>query len=198
MNETEASEMIRSYLVDPIENDEQLLPGLLRKLTYLPLAIVQAAAYINATEGSLAQYEELLSRQDDEVIELLSEDFGNDGRYADMDNSVAKTWLISFEQIRRHSSLEFEYLGLMACVDPKNIPRSLLPLSDRSRTKQQNDAIGILNASSFITKHKDGSAFDLHRLVHLVTRGWLKKNGKLPSCHEQAVMRLTELLSDIN
>jgi hypothetical protein len=33
-----------------------LLPDLLRKLTYLPLAIVQAAAYINVTGESLKNY----------------------------------------------------------------------------------------------------------------------------------------------
>ncbi|CAG8001826.1 unnamed protein product [Penicillium nalgiovense] len=200
MDESGASEMMRKYLIDPsrIRTDEGLLPGLLHKLTYLPLAIVQAASYINETGESLETYEALLSSHDDEAVELLSEHFEDDGRYADMENAVAKTWLISLEQIRRRSSLAFEYLGFMACVDPKDIPRSLLPPSDRSSLKQQTDAIGVLDAFSFITKHKDGSTFDLHRLVHLVTRGWLKKNGQLPACHEQAVVRLSELLSHIS
>jgi tetratricopeptide (TPR) repeat protein len=200
MDEFGASEMMRKYLIDPsrIKTDEGLLPGLLRKLTYLPLAIVQAAAYINETGESLKTYAALLSSQDDEAIELLSEHFEDDGRYSGIENAVAKTWLISFEQIRRRSSLAFEYLGFMACVDPKDIPRSLLPPSEKSSPKQETDAIGILSAFSFITRHNDESAFDLHRLVHLVTRGWLKKTGKLPACHEQAVVRLSELLSDIS
>jgi hypothetical protein len=194
MDESGASEMMGKYLIDPIQSDESLLPGLLRKLTYLPLAIIQAAAYINATEVSLTEYEELLSKQDDEVIELLSEDFGDDGRYAGVENAVVKTWLISFEQICRRSSLAFEYLGFMACVDPKDIPRSLLPSSERSSLKQQTDAIGILNAFSFITKHEGGLAFDIHRLVHLVTRGWLKRNGELQACHEQAVEPMVQVV----
>ncbi|KAJ6012603.1 FabD/lysophospholipase-like protein [Penicillium canescens] len=200
MDESGASEMMRKYLIEPsrTKTDEGLLPGLLRKLTYLPLAIVQAASYINETGESLKTYAALLSSQDDEAIELLSEHFEDDGRYSCIENAVAKTWLISFEQIRCRSSLAFEYLGFMACVDPKDIRRSLLPPSERSSPKQQTDAIGILNAFSFITRHDDGSAFDLYRLVHLVTRGWLKKNGELPACHEQAVMRLSELLSDIS
>jgi hypothetical protein len=191
--------MMRNYLIDPsrIKDMETLLPGLLRKLPYLPLAIVQAAAYINATEISLTEYEALLSQQGDEVIELLSEDFEDDSRYAGMQNAVAKTWLISFEQIRRRSSLAFEYLGLMACVDPKDIPRSLLPPSESPSLKQQN-AIGILSAFSFITRHEGGLAFDIHRLVHLATREWLKRSGELSTCHEQAVVRLCELLSDIS
>jgi tetratricopeptide (TPR) repeat protein len=200
MDESGASEMMQKYLIDPsrIESDEGLLPGLLRKLTYLPLAIVQAASYLNETGESLKTYEALLSSHDDEAMELLSEHFEDDGRYSGIENAVAKTWLISFEQIRRRSSLAFEYLGFMACVDPKDIPRSLLPPSEMSSLKQQTDAIGILNAFSFITRHDDGSAFDLHRLVHLATRGWLKKNGELLACHEHAVVRLGTLLSDIS
>ncbi|OQE26123.1 hypothetical protein PENFLA_c007G06998 [Penicillium flavigenum] len=198
MDESGASEMMRKYLIDPsrVRTDEDVLPGLLRKLTYLPLAIVQAASYINETGESLKTYEALLSSQDDVAIELLSEHFEDDGRYSGIENAVAKTWLISFEQIRRRSSMAFEYLGFMACVDPKDITRSLLPPSETSSRKQQTDAIGILDAFSFITRHDDGSAFDLHHLVHLVTRGWLKKTGELPAFHEQAVFRLSELLSD--
>ncbi|KAJ5851796.1 FabD/lysophospholipase-like protein [Penicillium soppii] len=198
MDEFGASEMMQKYLIYPsrIEKDDCLLPGLLRKLTYLPLAIVQAAAYINVTGESLKNYEALLSNQDDEAVELLSEHFEDDGRYADMENAVAKTWLISFEQIRRRSSLAFEYLGFMACVDPKDIPSSLLPPSESLSLKQQSDAIGILDSFSFITRHEDGLAFDIHRLVHLVTRGWLKRNGELSAYHKQAVVRLSKLLSD--
>jgi hypothetical protein len=164
-----------------------LLPGLLRKLTYLPLTIVQAAAYINANEVSLREYEALLTEQDNKVIELLSEHFEDNGRYIGIENTVAQALLISVKQIRRRSSLAFEYLGFIAYIDPKDI-RSLLPLSDRSSTKQQTDTIGILNAFSFITRYKDGSAFDLYRLVYLVTRGWLEKNGELLACHEKAVV----------
>ncbi|CAG8412661.1 unnamed protein product [Penicillium salamii] len=200
MDESGAAEMMRKYLIRPIENEEHLLPGLLQKLTYLPLAIVQAAAYINAThqtEGALAEYEELFSKQNDEVIERLGEDFGDYGRYSDTENAVAKTWLISFKQIRRHSPLAIEYLGIMGCVDPKDIPRTLLQTSESSSSNQQKNAIRTLDAFSFITAHKDGLSFDIHRLVHLATRGWLKMNGELPAFHNQAAVRLGELLSDI-
>ncbi|KAJ5930429.1 FabD/lysophospholipase-like protein [Penicillium verhagenii] len=202
MDEYVASELMRKYLIDPIGNEEQpTLLRLLQRLSYLPLAIVQAAAYINsthATQGSLGEYEELLSRQDDQVIERLSQDFGDHGRYSGTDNAVAKTWLISFEQIRRRSPLAIQYMGLMACVDPKAIPRSLLQPSERLSSHQQRDALGILDAFSFLTEHKGGLAFDMHRLVHLATRQWLKMNGELPDCHRQAVVRLNELLLNID
>ncbi|GFG21196.1 putative Podospora anserina S mat genomic DNA chromosome 6, supercontig 2, partial [Aspergillus udagawae] len=198
LDETGAIEMMRNYLTDPglIKSNEHMLPGLLQKISYLPLAIVQAAAYINVTGTPLTEYEVLLSKQTEEVIELLSEEFEDYHRYTDIENAVAKTWLISFEQIRRRSSLAFEYLALMACVDPRNIPRSLLPHSETPQ-KHQTDAIGILDAFSFITRHQSGSSFDMHRLVHLATQAWLKKDEKLSVYHKKAVVRLSELLSDV-
>jgi hypothetical protein len=79
---------------------------LLQQLTFLPLAIVQAAAYINENGITFSAYLSLLKDQEQDVIDLLSEDFEDDGRYRDTQNTdvknpVATTWLISFEQIRR-------------------------------------------------------------------------------------------------
>ncbi|PYH43058.1 FabD/lysophospholipase-like protein [Aspergillus saccharolyticus JOP 1030-1] len=200
MDESAASEIMRKYLTISVltKADESSLPTLLQELTYLPLAIAQAAAYINEMKISLTEYKKLLSDQDDNVIELLSEEFEDSGRYNDIENAVAKTWLISFEQIRRRSSLAFEYLAFMACVDPKDIPQSLLPDSEGLSRKKKTDAVGILHAFSFITKRTDGLAFDMHRLVHLATRGWLKRGKQLSDWDRKAVLRLSDLLSDIS
>ena len=78
---------------------------LLVDLTYLPLAIVQAAAYINENGIALADYLSLLKEKEEDIIDLLSEDFEDNGRYHNVKNPVATTWLISFEQIRRRDPL---------------------------------------------------------------------------------------------
>lgn len=49
--------------------------SLLEQLTYLPLAIIQAASYINQNDESIATYLLLLADQEEEVINLLSEHF---------------------------------------------------------------------------------------------------------------------------
>jgi hypothetical protein len=106
MDEHMAMQLLQKYLINQdLVNNEQDTKALLAQLTYLPLAIVQAAAYINETGIALADYLSLLADQEEEVIELLSEDFENDGRYRSIKNSgvkksVAATRLISFEQIR--------------------------------------------------------------------------------------------------
>jgi hypothetical protein len=70
--------------------------ALLKRLAFLPLAISQAAAYINYHDISLARYMSLLGEQEASTIELLGEEFADDGRYADIQNPVATTWLVSF------------------------------------------------------------------------------------------------------
>ncbi|KAL2853355.1 hypothetical protein BJY01DRAFT_232276 [Aspergillus pseudoustus] len=83
-----------------------------------------AATYINKNAIAFSGYIELLQEQEADAIELLSEDFGDGGRYKDIHNPVATTWLISFRQIRQPDQLA----AIM-------------------------NAIGLLKAFSFISEH---------------------------------------------
>ncbi|KAL6229422.1 hypothetical protein BDW75DRAFT_245754 [Aspergillus navahoensis] len=150
--------------------------ALLQQLAFLPLAISQAAAYINSNDIKLSDYTALLKDQESDVIELLSEDFGDDGRYQEIQNPVATTWLISFQQIQQMSPLAAEYLSFMACINPRDIPQSLLP--EASSRKKKIDAIGVLKAFSFITEQVKDNALSLHRLVHRSTRNWLRRQQR--------------------
>lgn len=108
---------------------------------------------------------------------MLSEDFGDDGRYSEVKNPVATTWLVSFDQIRRHDPLAAEYLSMMACFNPRGIPEDFLPAGP-TRNKR-TVAIGTLSAYSFIYKQMGTATIDLHRLVHLTIRSWLRKEELL-------------------
>ncbi|EKG12751.1 NB-ARC domain-containing protein, partial [Macrophomina phaseolina MS6] len=166
MGEDAAAQLLEKCLVDSrLVQSRQDTSALLLQLTYLPLAIVQAAAYINENGIEIADYLSLLLDQEEEVIHLLSEEFEDDGRYRNVKNPVATTWLISFEQVRQRDPLAAEYLSFMACVEPKDIPQSLLPPGPTR--KKEIEAIGTLSAYSFITKRPIDMALDLHRLVHL-------------------------------
>lgn len=65
---------------------------------------------------ALADYLSLLKEKEEDIIDLSSEEFEDNGRYHNVKNPVATTWLISFEQIRRRDPLAAEYLSFMACV----------------------------------------------------------------------------------
>ena len=133
---------------------------------------------MNETEISVATYVSLLQGQESEMVELLSQDFEDEWRYAETKNPVAVTWLISFHQIQRLNPLAADYLSFISCIDPRDIPKSLLP-PDSSQIKQQN-ALGLLKAYSFITGQVDDQTVSLHRLVHLGVGGmYLFESGTM-------------------
>jgi tetratricopeptide (TPR) repeat protein len=195
MDETVGKQLLQKCLIDQdLINNQADVTALLVQLTYLPLAIIQATAYINENGISLGDYLSLLAEKEEEVIDLLSEEFMDEGRYRDVKNPVATTWLISFEQIHHRDPLAADYLSFMACVDPKDIPWSLLP-PGQSR-KMEIEAIGTLKAYSFITNRSENLAVDIHRLVHLTTRNWLREKGRLLDWTSRVIVRLAELLAD--
>ena len=195
MEKGEAVETLRNLLVKPaLLVDVDAILALLNMLTFLPLAIVQAAAYINENDTSIQVYLGLLDDTEENVIDLLSENFGDGLRDPSAKNPVASTWLVSFEQICRHHPLAGEYLSYMSCLNDKNIPQSLLP--DAPSTKKMVDAIGILTGYAFIRRHDDDRGpepiYDMHRLVHLATRNWLRYQNTLLSWTTTALIRVTK------
>lgn len=162
--------------------DEEAVQEFLSDLACLPLAIVQAAAFINENDISISEYVSML-REKGTDAELFGEQFEDSSRYQEMESTIARTWHISFEQIRRQDPLAGEYLSFMACIDRSNIPLLLLPEAD-SRVKQSK-AIGTLKAYAFITERQrtaqettDERYFDIHRLIHMASRSWLIGQGK--------------------
>ncbi|KAI2811972.1 hypothetical protein CBS115989_10913 [Aspergillus niger] len=104
-------QIFTNSLVDKtLLNDRITALSLLEQLACLPLAITQAAAYINENSIGLSDYLQLLRDQEPHVIELLSEEFGDEMRYKDIQNPVALTWFISFQQIQQLNKLAADYL----------------------------------------------------------------------------------------
>lgn len=197
MNEETAIHMLQKTLIEPgFLDDREPTIDLVQKLTCLPLAISQAAAYINENGLTVVDYVSLLDDEEEEVIDLLSEDFEDEWRYSDIRNPVATTWLISFKQIRQLNKLAAEYLSSMACVYPTDIPLSLLPAAPS--LKRRTDALGLLSAYSFIDMQLKSQVLSLHRLVHLAIRNWLRREGSLSRYASEAYIRLDEAFPAAN
>ncbi|PVH90952.1 putative kinesin light chain [Periconia macrospinosa] len=160
--------LLREETVDDCVTTERLLD----KLSFIPLAVAQAAAFLNEYhhEAGIAKYLSLLNNTDEDLIKELTKDFQDDWRYRDQENAVAATWLVSFRNIKKCNPLAADYLSLMSCVNPKNIPRSILP---DAMDVEQRKAISTLASYSFITIRVDGTV-DVHRLIHTATRNWLQ------------------------
>jgi hypothetical protein len=186
MEQDMARRMLEMCLVDP-KNELKDVDILLQGLGYLPLAIVQAAAYINVNKISVQKYLQLLAEKKKGLAEAPHREF---------ENVIAATWLISFEQILHHDPLAANYLLFMACVDRNDIPLALLPTAETR--EQEVHAVQTLDAYSLVTKRTAESALDLHRLVHFSTRSWLKKEGLMSQQTQAAIRRLLEVFPDHN
>lgn len=183
-----ASRVLKSLLINKdLMDDQESVQELLAQLTHLPLAIAQAAAFINHNSTTIQAYISLLNGQEQVTIDLLSEEFEDRGRYETIRNPVSTTWLTSFAQIGKQNPLASELLSFMACLTSRDIPMSILPCS---HPVEQERAIGLLCAYSLAHKTPDGHKVNLHRLVHLAMRNSLRLSGTLQSWEELVLQEL--------
>lgn len=91
MSNTEAMQLLTLQVANRALLDNQTTANeLLEALTYLPLAIVQAAAFINSNNISVSEYVSLFRHVGTET-ELFSEQFEDPSRYQEIDSTIAKT-----------------------------------------------------------------------------------------------------------
>ncbi|KAJ5881757.1 uncharacterized protein N7529_000429 [Penicillium soppii] len=151
--------------------DQQSTIQLLEELNFLPLAIVQAAYYICRNGGTATRYLQLMHKTEKDRMRLASREFHDSTRYRRLANAVATTWLISFNQIEVSDPSAADLLGFMSYIEPKAIPRSILPTLDSE--EEMDFSIGTLCSYGFLTRRDDGNMFDVHSLVQLSTRMWI-------------------------
>lgn len=195
----------RQLLAEQIGNNfgEEEAMDLFKELEFLPLAISQAAAFMQKRRNTIttvAQYLDLYRQSDKSKIQLLSHNFVSHGpgRETRVSESVIKTWLISFEHIRQENPKATDLLSLMSFLDRQGIPRSLLTLPTQEFDIDIDfiEAMGMLEAYSLVLPMHEGKSFDVHRLVQLATRTWINinSNESLQRSDERAFQAL-EILS---
>jgi Tetratricopeptide repeat len=158
--------------------DHQAAAGLAEAVDGLPLALEQAAAYIEATGNSLAPY---LASFQKRRAELLSR-----GQPTGYTRTVAATWALSFSQLEQSDQGAAGLLRLLAFCAPEAIPLRLL-LQDRPGLADKfsrkvggaivplledelvtRDAVAALRRYSLVRAAADGTIL-VHRLVQAVT-----------------------------
>ena len=105
-------------------------------LEFMPLAIVQAAAYISQGESrcSVQQYLAEFRKSDRRKTSLLDREGGQLRRDVEAKNSIIITWQISFDHIHRTRPSAADLLSLMSFFDRQGIPESLV----RDRAQAEN------------------------------------------------------------
>lgn len=102
--------------------DKAITEELVQELTYLPLAIAQAAAYLNQDRMPIRKYLERLRDTEQGLVSLMNREFHDHTRYRGSQNAVATTWLVSFNQIRRSDPNAAELLAFMSFIEPRPYP----------------------------------------------------------------------------
>jgi len=169
------------------------------ELDGLPLALEQAAAYMQATGRSITDYLALFQQQ---RLGLLAR-----GEPAGYHERVATTWTMAFEQLQQARPEATGLLRLIACCAPEAIPLDLLlrpcpgvveavtaevgqvlaPLLEDPLAA--DDAVAALRTYSLTSQRHEG-AVSVHRLVQAVTLAQLP--AELAAAWRQAAAFLIE------
>ncbi|RMJ17758.1 hypothetical protein CDV36_002616 [Fusarium kuroshium] len=156
----------------PNDTPEELLVELLEVLEFIPLAITQASAFMAKRRKTVRPYLDLYRKSDVTKMRLLSYEFSDHARPGSSMESVAKTWMISFEAIRESNPRAAELLCLMTFFQHQGVPAFLLQGEEEDEFDFQ-DAVAALKAFSFVDSNEEDTMFSTHRLVQLATRCWL-------------------------
>lgn len=160
---------------DATSYDRWLQAGVIAEvMDGLPLALDQAAAYIEETDCGLTGYIERFRQR---RIALLSR---RGGLRPDHPESIVATWSLSFEKIEQAHPLAAELLSLCAFLHPDAITEEMLREGARELTPhlhllatdpfELDAAIGVLTTFSLLRRDPDGCFLTLHRLVQTVLR----------------------------
>ncbi|KAI9737238.1 MAG: hypothetical protein M1818_005770 [Claussenomyces sp. TS43310] len=192
MNESESQDLFSSILTDHDHSQSDMI-RLASLLDHIPLALAQAAAYIEENSSTIARYIEVFNESEESALRLLSQRFEIKGREFDVPNAVAISWMLSFEQIRVSDPRAADMLSMMAFFDRQAIPESLLMDQDETRFSF-DQSIGQLLAYSLITRNATKTQFDVHRLVHFISRVWQAEHGRAEKWRTAAQKRILDRL----
>ena len=174
---------------------------LIDELTYLPLAIAQAAAYLNENpQLTLPEYLQhledaednmVLKDVDEDMAGVLDHEFSDGTRYPDSSNAVATTWVLSMNQIQESDPAAADMLAFMSVIEPKTIPVSIIPSQDTNERKTR--AIGTLCLYAFVARRGTSDIYDMHRLVHIAACLWMQRHRNMAQVVKAATSHLEAL-----
>ncbi|MCJ1473826.1 hypothetical protein MMC13_002478 [Lambiella insularis] len=180
MKPQDASTLLRSQLarivtqrgdaeVHKVTWQEKELQKLAEKLDYIPLALLQAAAFIRQNSFSVPDYLKVLDDNESELTKLLEHELGSEHERDDMAKAVMSTWKAAIDEIHVHCPAAVEIISLIAFYDVQHIPKSLLR-QFHNNMQYTDEALRILIEYSFITASTSTESFEMHRLVQLAMR----------------------------
>lgn len=169
------------------KTQRQTADTLTEELGGLPLALEQAASYMDEMTLSLEVY---LKKFRAKGLALMNSISARPtlGEYA---QTIYTTWQLSFDQAMAENPMACVLLNLMSFLEPDDIPRSLLwewrarwlnEEMDWARRLPDEDAYDLalttLHRFALIRLEKEKDSLSIHRLVGAVTRDRLGEEGQ--------------------
>jgi hypothetical protein len=156
---------------------------LCEQLGDLPLALEQAAAYIDAANITISEYLQVFRRHPKELL-----------------GPVATTWILSLERLKTESPEALDLMNLFAFLAPEEIPRelakkitaSISPLGPGSDLVLHGP-IAALRRYSLVEANRYG--LTVHRLLQAASRERLRASGEEATWVERAVDAVYRLRS---
>jgi hypothetical protein len=105
-----------------------------------------------------------LKTSDSDLQDYLDKNLPDPRKYLGSKNSVTRTWKLLFDQIARQIPRATDLLLLIVQLDRQVIPKALLK-DKNNRNIVFNKALGTLQAYSLIKTEKEGSSFEVYRLI---------------------------------
>ena len=161
----EALEFLASRL--EFEINAQEAGDLSEQLGYLPLALEQAAAYMQMRGQDLATYRRLLTEQPETLLQAAPKNYPR---------AVWETWNLAYHGLGDDTQA---LMQLLCCFAPEPLPRELIMdqvetiadslWNDVDKTYQHVDQL-LESLIGYSMVRVDGKLLSVHRLLHQVTR----------------------------
>lgn len=169
--------------VPKISDGEALEVG--QALGSLPLAVEQAGAWLERTGIAARDYLALLEEQTAEALELAPDGFPV---------VVAKTWSLSFSQLRRNSPAAIRMLQLCAFFAPEPISTKMIYSDEMARLLSADDpklrerqmvakVVQELNRYALAKISYGDNTMQVHRLVQAVVSAQMSPEEREEACH---------------
>jgi tetratricopeptide (TPR) repeat protein len=157
-------------------------------LGYIPLAITQAAAFVNRNGGNLQQHLLAFEHSDSDRKLQLSIELQDPRRERGVPNSIYRTWKLSFDQIRQRDEEAANILSIMSLLDGQSIPETLIKSGSIADTAWRH-SLGTILGYSLAFQGPEGIV-TMHPLVQMCVRYWLQQEGRFANYVKKVIQLL--------
>ncbi|KAK3646859.1 hypothetical protein LTR56_008347 [Elasticomyces elasticus] len=219
MKDGHALRLLQKKLGD--REDVMDAPDLAKELENMPLALTQAAAYLGQMGGrcSVRKYIDKLRQSDKSKESILDEDAGDLRRDREAWNSYSAVCgqllsLMSFcdrqaipealvrwrnrkdDESAQKTNRGYDHNNLGGGSSDSDDSDNVSATEDEEGDLDDafNKDIRMLEGYSFVSVTTDASVWEMHRLVQVATRKWLKSQGQLEQWGDQYIEHLCALV----